>query len=1176
MKRKLIAIFLSATMIMGSGVIPAYATTENEVDTAIEAYRYATDTTYNYRKTTDLEAEVKDDKVVITWPVVNKSGEPIAANPLTSSSSIGDPLQGYTLVTGGMIIGATNWSVSSPTGKPNVDATGSIPIYRGVSDKKTDYPVVVTSEKNEPSDTDIENKKYDTIKYLSDEVVSVDFAPAYRVEYSKDGVNWKTDNDYLASGLVHSKKLLRPVLNEDGTFQMNEDGSYVTVKDSGNTGFLKDQFVESISATLDDETEYHIRVTAYAETSSGKIDTSTAYKVFETTVVTPKAATKYPAFPTVEGGGTYTQGGRNDSKNTGDVYVVTNLTDSITDPQPGSLRYGLERKDLTAANKENPRTIVFAVGGTINIDPAATKSQRRMNIPSNTTILGQTAPGAGITIAGASAKISGNTIMRYVRFRLGDGYDSDAASASGENIVVDHCSFEWGVDETFSMKELINSSIQYNIIANSLSMVNKNGVNNTDVEIESGESEAKHGMGTLANGYNTSFTHNLYANHGTRTPRFEGSFTLNGITYQNKLDYKNNVCYNWGHNSAYGGERGNGKVNFEGNYYKPGPNTVAKAYTRFFDCDSSGDLISSYFIKNNVMTSSDAVTKDNSLGFYELDSNAKVLSSPAEMEVPYEATSAEDAYTKVLDSVGASYFRDAVDRRIINQVKNGTGYFVNSDEEDGGYDSTVYTMTETDTDGDGIPDAYEDRFGFDKNDKSDAAKLCTDETKPYVGYTNAEIYANDLLGEWDGEYTKASDMQATITSIVDESGAEIANSSSANVTFEAGKTYTMNIKPTSKFNDVIDSASVYLNEKVIQTSKVSGNSLSVKFTPEEKGAYRIAARVYAGDTSVFTDSIPVTVVTADTIGKNLDGFTSTDIGYVRAAGSDSYDEATGTLVSQGAGRVGRLATGESFTDNEGFHFNYKKVSGDVVMTAKVNNLAKLDYYQHSGLMIAADLDADSEFYMGAVTYLKGEDYENYTDITGEGVKAKNIRPLYRSTKGGKAANTVSAVSGSGVMNVFGIPTKREDLEPNYGWIRLEKVNKRVTVAGSLDGENWTEIQSFTTTLPDECYIGFATDAAQDEIGLVRYNKTEFSNISLEKVSSNFVYGDADNNGAVEANDAALTLEKSNNIDHKLKIEDVVDYMQALDVDSDGILSANDASYILQKSLNSDFVFKVGK
>ena len=104
-------------------------------------------------------------------------------------------------------------------------------------------------------------------------------------------------------------------------------------------------------------------------------------------------------------------------------------------------------------------------------------------------------------------------------------------------------------------------------------------------------------MGSILNGFDTSFTHNLWANHGTRNPRFEGAFTYGGITYQNKVDFENNVVFNWGHNSGYGGDRGSGNTNLVNNYYKPGPNTLEKTKTRIFDCDGSGT--SSWYVTGN-------------------------------------------------------------------------------------------------------------------------------------------------------------------------------------------------------------------------------------------------------------------------------------------------------------------------------------------------------------------------------------------------------------------------------------------------------------------------------------------------------------------------------------------------------------------------------------------------
>ena len=707
MKRKIICAFLALTMAMSSFGVTSFA-------------RYTSDTnTYESKSTTDLEATIDNEKVVITWPAVDTTGKIINANPLKAdgqSSSTGNPTAGWTNPTQGMIIQYNGWLPDGTHNSVKNDNKTNHNVLYGLTDKKTDYPVAVL----DPRDNSfVKNAYVDTT------VVATSFATAYEVQYSEDGINWK--QDHIASSFNHGKKLTR--INADGTYS----------NDKKNTFFLEDQITEALTASLKPETKYFIRVNAYDASNSASL--STPYKTFETTITTPKAKELTPAFPTVDGSGIYSQGGRGSATQKADVYVVTNLTDSVSNPEPGSLRYGLERRDRTDGNKNYPRIITFAVDGVINVDPTASKSQRRLNISSNTTVLGQTAPGEGITVYGASIKFNGeNIISRYLRFRLGEGYDQDAATATGSNIVVDHCTFSWGVDECFTAKEIINSSIQYNIIASSMSFPNKTGVNNTDPEIASGESEAKHGMGSILNGSDVSYTHNLWANHGTRNPRFEGGFTYNGVSYGNKIDFANNVIYNWGHNSGYGGERGKGNTNIVGNYYKPGPNTLEKAYTRIFDIDGS---TSKYFFKDNVMTSSDEVTANNKLGFYDVTDSA-VLSTPVELTNPYTATSANDAYSKVIDSVGASYKRDAQDARLINELKNGTGRFINNEFEAGGILVNDSATAPKDTDLDGIPDEWETSHGLNPNDSSDATAIVTDETKSYNGYTNIEVYLNSL------------------------------------------------------------------------------------------------------------------------------------------------------------------------------------------------------------------------------------------------------------------------------------------------------------------------------------------------------------------------------------------------------------------------------------------------
>lgn len=1102
MKKKFLCMAIALTMAFSSLSVTSFAryTSENN--------------TYEYKSTTDLEASIDDEKVVLTWPAVDKEGNIINANPLKADGqqeSTGNPTAGWTNPTQGMIIEYNGWL---PDGTHNTVTNDSKPDHNvlfGVTDKETDYPIVI----KDPRTNDVIKNAY-----IDTTVVATSFATAYQIQVSKDGINWT--EDHIVGTFNHGKKLSR--LQEDGSVK----------DDNKNTFFLEDQLTEALTGAYQADTTYFVRVNAYdASVASSK---NTPYKTFETTFTTPKGKEYTPAFPTVEGGGKFAQGGRGDENQKADIYVVTNLTDSVSDPQPGSLRYGLERRDRADGNKAYPRIITFAVGGTITVDEQAGKSARRLNVGDNTTILGQTAPGEGITLYGNSIKFSGkNIIARYLRVKLGEGYDQDAATASGENIVIDHCTFNWGVDECFTAKELINSSIQYNIIGNSLSMVNKNGPLNSDVEILSGESEAKHGMGSILNGYETSFTHNLYANNGTRNPRFEGQFSYNNVTYSNKLQFSNNVIYNWGHNTGYGGERGAGLVNFTNNYHKAGPNTLEKVKGYLFDTDGN---ISKYYFEGNVLDNNSEVTDNNKLGFRDL-ADSLVLSSPVELVNPYDAESAADAYENVLNSVGASKVRDAQDSRLISNVRNGVGNFINSEYEDGGISTDTYVSTETDSDNDGMPDTWEDSHGLNKNDANDATEIIANETSENFGYTNIEVYANSLCTTSQGPTVSG-------LTIKDEDGSVIGESGLAPyVTLVAGKSYTV----IPAYEGADSNYKIYLNGEVI-----SDNST---ITVNEIGRFNISAKVTDNNgLSTFSPIVTATVIPADA-EENIEGFTSVDIGNVRVEGQDKYVVSEGKLIQQGAGRIGILATsGDSGPDV--FHYNYKKVSGDVTFISQIDNMAKIDYYQNSGLMIRSSLDPSDEFYMASLSYLKGEDYEGSKDAGGDSVKAKNIKFMYRGT------------AGSGVSypycKMLGVPQTRMGEEPNHGWAKLVKEGQTVTAYASLDGENWTELYTKETTLPETFYVGFATDAAQDYMDFARYNTTEFTNITLDATESDTLLGDVNCNGEVTADDAALLLQYVLNPETEISEQGMIN---AKVTKSDSINSKNVAE-ILQKALDSSY------
>jgi hypothetical protein len=1110
-----LALSIAVSSVIGS--VSVYA-----ADTQLEAYSVV-DETYNFRDTEDLEASFEtsstgDEVLTLTWPAVDKEGKLIKANPLKSTSAYGNPMGSWTNPTQGMIINYEGWNIAGNNTKPKTTNTGNEEILLGLTSTPTDYPMVILDAKD--SSVRVGSA------YLSNDVVtSAGFATAYIVEYSKDGVNFK--QDHIASGINHGRKLVHE--NADGT--LSTDGA--------TTYFLRDQLVEELTDSLEANTEYTIRVTA---TNAAK--TTEVYKVFETKVTTPAGKEKTPAFASVEGSGTYSQGGRG-----GDVYVVTNLTDSVDNPQPGSLRYGLLRKDRADGNTTAPRTIVFAVGGTIQVDETANKSARRMNVTSNTTILGQTAPGEGITVAGASMKFNGsNIIVRYMTFRLGEGYDADAATATGQYIVIDHCTFAWGVDEVFSAKEILNSSIQYNIIASGLAMPNKNGALNTDPEIASGESEVKHGMGSILNGYEVSYTHNLWAHNGTRNPRFEGGFTYNNVRYENKIDYSNNVVYDWGHNSTYGGERGNGQMNIVGNYYKPGPETLEKVKYQLFQCDSASNYIGSYYVDGNKMTSSAEVTADNKLG---LKGEYKELKTSVDMAIPYEAESADSAYANVLASAGASRLRDPQDARLMYEVENGKGSFVNSEAEAGGWDDTVFASDITDSDGDGLPDEFETKFGLNPNDASDSCKIIEDETSKYNGYSYIEVYAGNLVNDWNDSSAVSNNTAPTaqISAITDESGNDVL-AAMGNTVLVSGKSYTVTLsEPVT--------ATLYLNDEAVADYKDN----KFVFTPNEVGVYKLACLMGSvGSQRSFSLAVPVTVMKGE---GNLEGFTSIDLGAVGAAGADLYDEATGTLYTQGSGRVGITNT-TSTKVPDSCHYDYTTVSGDFDISAKIDNLAKVDTMQKSGIMVRASLDPESEMYMAAFTYLKGEDFEGDVDVMGESVKAKNIRGYARLADGDATSS----------YKFLSIPTVREGAEPNYGYARIIREGNTITLYASRDGEGWMILKEITSdTLPETCYVGFATEAAQDTSEKIRSNATAFSEISFENTDDATLLGDANCDGKVTADDAAYVLQYVLTGDSTLMTEQGFKNARVLDRDT---YSAQTSAYILQKTLDSSFRFPVEK
>lgn len=435
------------------------------------------------------------------------------------------------------------------------------------------------------------------------------------------------------------------------------------------------------------------------------------------------------AFPGAEGYGKYTTGGRG-----GKVYVVTSLNDSGS----GSLREAVEA--------EGARIVVFAVDGIIEL-----KSPLCIN-NDNITIAGQSAPGDGICLKDYPLSINAsNVIVRYIRVRVGDRHKQDSDGIGGgrygqKNVILDHLSVSWSIDECLSIYKTENLTVQWCLVAHSLN--------------QSKHTKGSHGFGGIWGGYKASFHHNMLANHASRNPRYS---SVDGTKW---VDVRNNVIYNWGYKSSYGGGH-HAEINVVNNYYKPGP---ASEHTRLLDV--AEDATGRYYVNGNMMLGDKEVTEDNRKGVMDKPGkkyipsprNARSIQGispdaiPTEGEetatclvdrpFPYEKI-AEDspqvAYKKVLSDVGCSFSRDVYDKELIKHVKKGTAFgsetgIINSPEDVGGWPLLKKGKGHVDTDNDGMPDYWEKKHGLNVNDASDSSGYSLNDS-----YTNIEMYLNDLI-----------------------------------------------------------------------------------------------------------------------------------------------------------------------------------------------------------------------------------------------------------------------------------------------------------------------------------------------------------------------------------------------------------------------------------------------
>lgn len=760
---------------------------------------------------------------------------------------------------------------------------------------------------------------------------------------------------------------------------------------------------------------------------------------------------KISAFPGAEGGGKYTSGGRG-----GEVYIVTTLEDydpETEEPIKGSFR--------DAVSQDN-RIIVFNTGGVIHL-------KNRLNITkrNNLTVAGQTAPGNGITIYGFETNLSNsnNIIMRYIRFRpgaenvlSGDSMDS-IWGRSMKDIMIDHLSCSWSTDETMSLYRAENMTVQWSVIAESLTM--------------SGHTKGRHGYGAITGGVNTTYHHNLYANHTSRNPRFGGgTVEADDNDHIACFDFRNNVIYNWGFNTGYGG--GRAEQNYVYNYMKPGPGTRNGVIDRIIDCGEKNKP-GWFYVNGNVLEGNEEVSKDNNKGIY-ISKDNKPFTTIVNNEFEMEGTKPENlhtdtpegAYELVLARAGATLpKRDALDARIIQSVEDNTGYFVNRHEEVGGlpYTDAVYRNDDFDRDADGIPDEWEKEHGLNPLNPSDSMLISDN------GYANIENYFNSLV---DMKYEPSNPY---ISLENPENNQQFAEDE--------------NIILSVKTDDNVKKVEFYCNDSVIGTDCEAPFEMRLKGLKD--GTYNISAKAINEKGEQTQSAAHKIHINAKT---DLGNWQSTDIGEPGIAGSAALID--GKLTVKGSGKI----SGEK----DSLHFVYQKVKGDFDIITKVNSITPVDNHAFSGIIARNSLMPESGSVNLGLCHTKAYEWKETNTETGKTTTYyRNPFSVYlcgrNEDKGempdlAENLDSVEKAQESGVQILRDIEFK-DGLDFKGYYLRLIRKGNQFTAFASPDGSKWTKVGSKFTKMNDELYVGLGADGNKVDNRFDNLNTAVFSNIKIK-------------------------------------------------------------------------------
>lgn len=759
------------------------------------------------------------------------------------------------------------------------------------------------------------------------------------------------------------------------------------------------------------------------------------------------------AFPEAVGGGKYSPGARGiiDDGGEVEVYHVTNLSAS----GEGS---------FADAVSQPGRIIVFDVGGTIELTGTLTIKA------DNLTILGQTAPGDGITISGGNVVFDDevkNIIIRYMRIRPTDKNGGEPDGLGGRfntNIIIDHCSVSWCVDELLTL--YAGAAEEGKTVGNHLTIQNTIGSESLRM---SNHVKGAHGYGAIWGGTDASYAFNLLAHHDSRSPRLDRQLQ--------STDVSNNVIYDWGQtNSAYGAEPYSSdessfepsNVNWVGNYYKYGPSTRRSLWYRIFDISgplNDGDPKSRFYFAGNYVFGNEEYTENNILGLENPD-QAELLSGEIDMgEYAITRMSAEDAYDYVLQNAGATLpKRDAVDARIVSDVKYGTGRVINNATEVGGLieQEEEYRTFE-------IPEDWILNNGLSGLDETDIIQ-----DGEYAGYTLIEAYINEWTAEQSDtpptnpEIVVKSPAIASVDDVINIGGSDVEVDNGDWEVFFEDEAVRYSAEAFAVGGNAVTKMELYDGNTLIES--FDGSSIDTDIYLSE-GAHYLTCRAYntRGEKTQSVTSI-VYVKSTDAPGS----YSHVQIGSTGydGLGGAAMDE-TGVYSIYGSGRITESAS-------DSCDFMYKPVDGDFDITVRAEEIPKFENQQVSGLMVRADLSPSS------VMAMIGD---------GWGRNGENVKVFSRA-RAGQSSEEIYFKDANGDDCDNG---DKSYAMPKY--MRIQRSGNTLTFSVSDNGIDWSgnARQPFSIeydSLPQRLYVGLATDSAEGVSTKEYFSIAKFSRLTL--------------------------------------------------------------------------------